>query len=130
MTLVSRLPEFTDALNEAVDAGLFAMGYLYANEVKRRTAGGFTSGDFVTGAALNAITVTDPYTDDDGARAIQVYSDLEPNYPLYWELGHHNIFTRRFERVEIWRPVSVDLASQLQAVFQSTVQARMGAFNA
>jgi hypothetical protein len=25
-------------------------------------------------------------------------------YELYWEMGHQNAFTRRYERVEIWRP--------------------------
>lgn len=32
---------------------------------------------------------------------------------LAWELGHHNIFTRRFERVEIFRPVAMDSVKQM-----------------
>lgn len=27
---------------------------------------------------------------------------------LAWELGHHNLFSRRFERVEIFKPVALD----------------------
>lgn len=32
---------------------------------------------------------------------------------LAWELGHHNIFTRRFERVAIFKPVAIESARQM-----------------
>ena len=32
---------------------------------------------------------------------------------LAWELGHHNLFTRRFERVAIFKPVALESARQM-----------------
>lgn len=32
---------------------------------------------------------------------------------LAWELGHHNLFTRRFERVAIFKPVAIESARQM-----------------
>jgi len=32
---------------------------------------------------------------------------------LAWELGHHNIFTRRWERVPIFKPVAIDSAKAM-----------------
>ena len=62
---------------------------------------GYTSGDFVTGNLLNSIQATDPYTEK-GTRHIRVYTDVL--YALYWEMGHQNVFTRKYERQERWGP--------------------------
>jgi len=32
---------------------------------------------------------------------------------LAWEIGHRNLFTRRFERVEMFKPVALDSAKQM-----------------
>jgi len=32
---------------------------------------------------------------------------------LAWEMGHRNLFTRRFERVEMFKPVALDSAKQM-----------------
>ena len=37
--------------------------------------------------------------------------------PLYWELGHDNIFTGRRERREIFRPTAVDATHALSAEY-------------
>jgi hypothetical protein len=65
---------------------------------------GYTSGDFVTGETLNSIQSTDPYTQE-GRRAISVYTDLKR--ALYWEYGHINAFTRKYEREERWYPTLI-----------------------
>jgi hypothetical protein len=36
---------------------------------------------------------------------------------LYWELGHHNTFTRRYERVELWRPTAVAETDAMRATY-------------
>ena len=36
---------------------------------------------------------------------------------LAWELGHRNLFTRRFERVEIFKPVAIDSAKQMMDTY-------------
>jgi hypothetical protein len=41
--------------------------------------------------------------------------------PLYWELGHYNIFTRRHERREIFRPTGVDATPALGAEYGKVV---------
>src|SRR5690348_15439393 len=85
----------------AVDAGLEAGAQELINGLKddkplARTQGS-TSGDFVTGKLLNSIQATDPYTEK-GTRHIRVYTDVL--YALYWEMGHQNVFTRKYERQE------------------------------
>jgi hypothetical protein len=37
---------------------------------------------------------------------------------LYWELGHHNVFSRRKEHVPIWKPVAIENAQRIGNVFK------------
>lgn len=123
MAFESRLPEFEDRMRLAVDRALLAQGYLYANAVKQRLRGGCTSGAFVTGAAASSVTVGQPIDGPDG-REVEVGTPLD--YPLYWELGHNNTYTRRYERVEIWGPTLDEMASELAAVFEATLKDEIG----
>ncbi len=41
--------------------------------------------------------------------------------PLYWELGHYNVFTRRYERNEIFRPTGVDSTPALGVEYGKVV---------
>jgi hypothetical protein len=41
--------------------------------------------------------------------------------PLYWELGHYNVFTRRYERREIFRPTGVDSTPALGVEYGKVV---------
>lgn len=93
-------------LQGAQQKALTAMAYPVYNAVKRSLRHGYHSslgnwGNFVTGNSLNHVTVSPVKQSDDGA-SISVGTDLL--YPLYWELGHHNLFTRHFERDEKWAP--------------------------
>jgi hypothetical protein len=45
---------------------------------------------------------------------------------LYWELGHHNAFTRKYERVEIWVPTAAAEVQAMQATFARVVARMMG----
>ena len=45
--------------------------------------------------------------------------------PLYWELGHYNVFTRRHERREIFRPTGVESTPALSAEYAKTVKRYM-----
>jgi hypothetical protein len=101
----SNLPAFIRAMDDAAPKGLLAGAYVVANQVKRNLRGGYTSGDFVTGASVNHVTIGQVFQEGTGW-VIKVGTDLL--YNLFWELGHHNIFTRKFERVEKWRPALVD----------------------
>lgn len=95
-----------DALHRGQDAGLTAAGYSMRNAVLRELRGGYRSslgnhGDFVTGTSLNHVTVSDVKREGRVA-SIGVGTDLL--YNLFWEVGHHNLFTRRFERDQKWEP--------------------------
>jgi hypothetical protein len=98
----------------AIAGGLTAAAYVYANLVKRALAGGYTSGDFVTGRVLNSVTIGEP-----SGLYIDVGTDLD--YAEYWEIGHHNIFTRRYERVMIWEPALDAAGPEMSDVFSGTM---------
>jgi hypothetical protein len=101
----SNLPALIRAMDDAAPKGLHAAAYVVQNKVKENLRGGYTSGDFVTGHSMNSVTIGQVYRAETGW-TIKVGTPLL--YPLFWELGHNNIFTRKFERVEKWRPALVD----------------------
>ena len=111
----SRSAEVQRRYFKAVDGALIAQAHVYINAVKRQLRGGYTSGDFVTGNVLNSVTRTAPRWEG-LARAIRVGTNVL--YALFWELGHHNIFSRRYERVEIWMPELVRTAPEQRATFE------------
>jgi hypothetical protein len=45
---------------------------------------------------------------------------------LYWELGHHNVFTRKYERVEIWVPTGAREVQAMRDTFARVVARMMG----
>lgn len=102
-------------LAAARDAGLVAAAEVVRTAVKEGLRGGYKSGAFVTGNVLNSVQITPPM-DDEGGRAVRVFSDVD--YALFWELGHLNLFTRKFERKEVWHPALI-----------STTAAQLDAFN-
>ncbi len=110
----SNLSKFEGASNEGIRAGLIAAANVLVNQVKRNLKGGYTSGDFVTGLSLNSVTKSEPVRDGN-EWSITVGTNLL--YNLYWELGHHNIFTRKYERVEKWRPALMDSKDAMSAAF-------------
>ncbi len=90
------------------------------NEVKRSLRHGYHSslgnwGDFVTGNNINHVTISEPVFSGDGG-TIKVGTDLL--YALFWEVGHHNIFTRHFERDEQWKPAYDRTRQQAIDAFQ------------
>ncbi len=99
------VPTFTARHARETDAALEAAAQELINGLKdekpQGLTKGYTSGDFVTGNLLNSIQATDPYTEA-GTRHIKVYTDVL--YALYWEMGHLNAFTRKYERQERWGP--------------------------
>lgn len=45
---------------------------------------------------------------------------------LYWELGHMNHFTKKYERVEIWVPTGAREVQAMRATFARVVARMMG----
>lgn len=107
---------------KASENGLIAAAQVVVNAVKRGLRGGYTSGNFTHGIVLNSVTKGQVEESEDGW-LIRIGSNVM--YALFWELGHHNIFTRRYERVEIWAPAaaqnSAEAASAFGRVYVSTM---------
>lgn len=116
-TFTSRADVVQRAMTDALAAGLAAAGNQYADRVGRRLAFGYTSGDFVTGNVAGSVEVT-PVARTPSGLEVKVGSNVD--YALFWELGHVNLFTRRYERVEIWRPFLVEMRQQLSETIRST----------
>lgn len=114
MPYTSHRREAEARLRTAQDAGLVAAAVLLQNRVKAALTGGYTSGAFVTGRVRNSVTHTAPHPVP-GGRGIEVGTNLL--YALYWELGHVNLYTRRYERQERWRPTLLDSRHDIQREF-------------
>jgi hypothetical protein len=116
MSRASNLGAALSQFDRAVDAGLRAMAETYATAVKRQLARGYTTGAFVTGRLLNSITIQGPVSEG-GVRTMHVGTPVD--YAMYWELGHQNLFTGRFERVPIWLPTLLATLTQQRAAFEA-----------
>jgi len=101
----SNLGVFLGATERAQKAGLIAAAESYMADIKRELTPGYTSGAFVTGANVNAVNRGEPETSGDGA---EIAVGTTSEYALPWEVGHHNLFTRKYERVEKWVPTMVE----------------------
>ncbi len=123
MSWKSNVAAVSRRLEAADRAGLIAMQGIVYNEVKRRLRGGYTSGDFVTGHNWDAVTRGEPERTADGHIG-KVGTNVP--YALFWELGHYSIFTRRFERVEVWVPALFDTRLQQIEAYRSVVQRALG----
>lgn len=131
---------FMTALLEAQVAGLIAAGRSYQRDMKRALRGGnkgyvykTTIGNvghivkgkrrpWYTGVTWNSVTVSPVETTPAGS-ALQVGTNVAA--ALYWELGHHNIFTKHFERDEKWVPTYRDNQQRYAADFSRAFTARM-----
>ena len=111
--------EFFRRLTNGIPQALTAAGYVYANGVKRELRGGYTSGDFVTGNVMNSVTVAPP-RNDGGSWSVTIGSNVD--YAAFWELGHWNIFTRRYMRVPIWVPTMQSLRQDIVAAYSRTLK--------
>lgn len=113
---------FLRALAAAQDKALIAGATVLKNAVKRGLRGGYTSGDFVTGTAMNSVVLGPVERTGDGA-SIQVGTPLD--YPMYWELGHLNLFTVNYERVPIWEPAYLDNRERVMETYDRVLKARL-----
>ena len=119
---ISHLPRFKRNHARAVVAGLRAAAQVVVNEVRRNLRGGYTSGAFATGISLSAVRFSDVILEY-GVPTIRIGSHLL--YNLYWELGHMSIYTRKFERVEVWVPAFLDTRDQQARAFAAAYKRTM-----
>lgn len=112
MTYRSNLPDVVSRIRRARMAGLIAAATVLVNAVKRGVTGGYTSGDFYTGASRASVTRSEP---DLTRGEILVGTDVL--YMLYWEVGHYNIFARKWMRKEVWYPALRDHKQDIQDAY-------------
>ncbi len=105
---------FAPKFRQAIDNGLVAAAYVYRNRVVEKLSQGYTSGAFVTPHVALTVGVS-AAMDLDGQRVVLVGTDVM--YALYWEMGHMNLFTRRYERVEHWRMAMLETGPAQFAAF-------------
>ena len=133
MPVHSNRAEIEAKLLQAMDDGLVAAGNVYRTAMQDRLIQGYTSGAFVSGmqGVAGSVAVSEPEGDEKGRRVIVGTSQRdvtgEVSYPLAWELGHNNTFTRKHERVETWRPVLDEKAPEMVEKFRAVVAAQMEA---
>jgi hypothetical protein len=116
--------EFARRYDEAVRAAMLAAAYVYASAVKARLMQGYTTGNFSHGGAGVAGTVTVGEVVRAGDRWT-VPTGTNVPYALYWEYGHFNLFTRQYERVEVWRETFEARATDMVSAFGATFVSRM-----
>lgn len=114
MAWESKVPQIKQRHSLAQRQGLLAAANVVRNTLIRALRGGYTSGAFVTGTSINAITISDPMRSA-GGWEVAVGTNLL--YPLFWELGHMNIYLRRYVRVERWRPAALDSREEAAQAF-------------
>lgn len=119
----SNLGTFLGATERALFSGLIGAAEAYLADVKPQLIHGYTSGDFVTGNAANSAARGEPEMVGGNASIAVGSTQVDPPYPLYWEVGHHNLFTRTFERVEIWVPTMVANREKYVGIVASEVKA-------
>jgi hypothetical protein len=120
----SRKTETIALLNRARTAGLDASADVVVGEVKRGLEGGFTSGDFDTGESVENVRKTAVTESPDGA-SVRVGTELIHN--LLWEIGHLNVFSKQFERKEVWLPSLLSTSAEQLAAFTTAHKKVMGA---
>jgi hypothetical protein len=108
-------------------SGAIATAETYMAPVKERLQRGFTSGDFVTGNLANSVARGDPQATGEGVEIVVGSTQVNPDYATPWELGHHNLYTGKHERVEVWVPLMVQMRDQLVKVMADEIRAVDGA---
>jgi hypothetical protein len=113
------------AVIEATRLGMDAAAAHYQMAVYKAHNNHYTTRRFKnTLAVRQSIRRTDP-VQERGGWAVRVGTKLIE--PLYWELGHHNLFTRKYERREIWKPTAIATRKAIQNAYARVVQRVMRA---
>lgn len=121
---VSHLDEFRRRHERASKAALIAAALVYENAMKLALTGGYKTGAFVTGRVRSSVTHGEPYPLGPAQWAIRVGTNVL--YALFWEIGHINLFTKRYERVEKWRPTLVEQRVHIAQKYSDVYRALMG----
>lgn len=123
-TWTSRIPRWQARHERAERQALLASALVYETLMKARLALGYTSGAFTTGRLAESVDHSEVFPIGPLMQAIRIGSDV--GLTRAWELGHHNTYTGRHERVETWRPILVDNRNRIAQRFAETYTRVMG----
>jgi len=133
----SRIPDLVKGWDLAERAGLRAAGNEMAKIIRPRLRGGYKGGQFQIGGSRVgelhgehrgspvASSVRVQIKRGRGTLAAKVVGNLTA---LFWEIGHHNIFTRQYERVEIWRPALIENRDRVAQWFAAAMKKRLALY--
>jgi hypothetical protein len=122
VSVVDRTKRASAKYREASRLAMDAAANVYEREVKRAHSDHYTSQAFrSTLNVRQSIRRTAPAATSKGW-AVEVGTKLPQ--PLYWELGHINLFTRKYERRRLWVPTLIAQTQNIRAAFARVV-ARM-----
>ena len=119
----SNLGAFIGATERAMKAGVIAAAELYVGDVRPQLLEGYKTGDFVTGNAANSVQRGEPSVSGDGVEIPVGSTQVNPPYPMYWELGFMSAWTGKAERKEIWVPTMVQNRDKYVAACASEIRA-------
>ena len=111
-------------MSQANADALFAAAQVYRNAMTQALQGGYTSGAFYSGmqGVAGSVSVSEPQRDTLGG-FIVVGTNVE--YAKFWEFGHNNYFTKRYERVEKWRPTLEEKGPEILAKYSAVYRRLM-----
>lgn len=120
--VTNRIEAAVKKMDRAARAGMDAAANVYEREVKREHGDHYTSQMFRSTLNVRqsirrtrAVRGPNGYESEVGTKLPQ---------PLYWELGHQNLFTGKLERRRIWVPTAIAQAQAIAAEYAKVV-ARM-----
>lgn len=139
-----RSEAFLAVLGRAEQAGIHAAAQSYSNDMKKALRIGRKGYVFKTttgnvgkivdgkrrpwsvGYLWNTVTIG-PLVADAAGWALRVGTNVA--YALYWELGHHNIYTKHYERDPKWVPTYLQNRERYAAAFRSAFRRVFQAFS-
>jgi hypothetical protein len=118
----AELTEFISAFERGIPAALVAAGNVYLGALKPKLQAGYTSGEFTQGIQAAAAQLSEPAFEEGGWVIVAGTNEL---VSLFWEIGHQNLFTRRYERVEYWRETLEETQPAMAAAFADEMAAQL-----
>lgn len=112
--------------DEAGRLGLAAAVTVLKNAVVKQFGSSYYKGGAFRSTLFvkQSVRFLTPYKTPDGYETVLGTKLIEA---LYWELGHHNTFTRKYERVRIWEPTGLASMGAMRDAYARVVARIMGA---
>ena len=120
VAVVDRTLKAYQTYERAARLGMDAAANVYECEVKRAHSDHYTSQAFRSTLNVRQSIRRTAATKGRGGWTVDVGTKLPQ--PLYWELGHQNLFTRKYERRRIWVPTLIAQRQAIREAFVRVVQ--------